>query len=249
MAGWVFQKVFICVNLRPSVVKNVLSESFRLRTVENSPRRTIMALMNPGQLQIRRATVDDLPALKTMWAASNWPVDELENRLTEFHIAESGGQFAGALGVQVLRQHALLHSEDYADFGVADESRKLFWERIQKIAANLGVFRLWTQETSPFWKGWGFQPPNPETLARLPEEWKNLEGRWLTLELKNEEAINQAIKTQFAGFMDAERRQTAKVADKARLLGWIITIAAFGFFIACLAYAGYLITHGHSPFR
>src|SRR5580700_9247820 len=100
-----------------------------------------MARMNPGQLQIRRATVDDLPALRAMWLAAQLPAAELEGRLTDFHVVESGGQFAGALGVQVLRQHGRLHSEDYADFSVADEARKLLWERIQKIAANLGVFR------------------------------------------------------------------------------------------------------------
>jgi N-acetylglutamate synthase-like GNAT family acetyltransferase len=206
-----------------------------------------MTEMNPGQLQIRRATVDDLPALKAMWLASNWAADELENRLTEFHIVESGGQFAGALGVQVLRQHARLHSEDYVDFSVADESRKLFWERIQKLAANLGVFRLWTQETSPFWKGWGFQPPNAETLARLPEEWKGLEGAWLTLELKNEDAINQAMKVQFAGFMDAEKKQTAKVVEQARFLRMLVIIAGFGIFLLCLCVAGYLIMHRSMP--
>lgn len=202
-----------------------------------------MASMNPGQINIRRATVDDLPALKAMWAASNWPVEELENRLTEFHVVESGGQFAGALGVQVLRQHALLHSEDYADFGVADAARKLFWERIQKIAANLGVFRLWTQETSPFWKRWGFQPPGPEILARLPEEWKDLQGQWLTLELKNEEAINRAIKVQFAGMKAAEQQQTASMMEKARILRGIIIFAGFGIFFACLCFAVYLMMH------
>src|SRR5580700_4598301 len=95
----------------------------------------IIAPMNPGQLQIRRATVDDLPALKTMWLAAQMPASELESRLTEFHVVVSGGQFAGALGVQVLRQHARLHSEDYANFAVADAARKLFFERIQVIAA------------------------------------------------------------------------------------------------------------------
>jgi len=200
-----------------------------------------MAEMNPGQLQIRRATVDDLPVLKAMWLASQWPVDELEGRLTEFHVVESGGQFAGALGLQVVRQHARFHSEDYADFGVADEARKLFWERFQKIAANLGVFRLWTQETSPFWKGWGFQPASTETLGRLPEEWKSLEGTWLTLELKNEDAINQAMKTQFAGFMDTEKKQTAKVVEQARFLRLLVIVAGFGIFFLCLCVAGYLI--------
>ena len=123
-----------------------------------------------------------------------------------------------------------MHSEDYANFAVADEARKLFWERIQKLAANLGVFRLWTQETSPFWKGWGFQPANPETLARLPEEWKNLEGQWLTLELKNEEAINRAMKIQFAGMMAEEQRQTARMVEHARFLRLLVIVGGFGIF-------------------
>jgi len=205
--------------------------------------------MNPGPIQIRRATVDDLPALKTMWLAAQWPVAELEGRLTEFHVVESGGQFAGALGVQVLRQHARLHSEDYADFSVADEARKLFWDRIQKLAANLGVFRMWTQETSPFWKGWGFQPANPEILARLPEEWKNLEGRWLTLELKNEEAINAALTNQFAGLMDAEKKQTARIMEQARMLRMFVIVAGFGIFFLCVGFAVYLIMHRQVSFR
>ena len=146
--------------------------------------------MNPGQLQIRRATVDDLPALRSLWLAAQLPADELESRLTEFQVVEADGVFAGALGLQILRQHARLHSEDYADFSVADAARELFWQRIQNLAANHGVFRVWTQETSPFWTRWGFQPANAETLERLPEEWKHLEARWLTLELKNEDAIH-----------------------------------------------------------
>lgn len=205
--------------------------------------------MNPGQLQIRRATVDDLPALKSLWLAANLPADDLENRLTEFQLVESGGQFAGALGLEVLRQHARLHSEDYADFSVADAARELFWERIQKIAANHGVFRIWTQETSPFWTHWGFQPANAEALARLPDEWKNLEGRWLTLELKNEDAIKKVLDTQFAGFMDAEKKQTERVAAQARKLRLLITLAGFAIFFVCLAVAVYLFMRRQGQFH
>ena len=197
--------------------------------------------MNPGPLQIRRATVDDLPALKTLWLAAQFPVADLENRLTEFHVVESGGQFAGALALEILRQHARLHSEDYADFSVADAARELFWERIQKLAANLGVFRVWTQETSPFWRHWGFQPVNAETLARLPDEWKGLEGRWLTLELKNEEAINKAWQSQLATFVDDEKEQTARVAAQARKLRLFLTIALLVFAAVCFAGAVFLL--------
>jgi N-acetylglutamate synthase-like GNAT family acetyltransferase len=210
------------------------------------------------QLHIRRATVDDLPALKALWLAAQLPADELESRLTEFQIVEADGKFAGAIGVQIVRQHARLHSEDYADFSVADAARELFLERIQKLAANLGVFRIWTQMTSPFWMQLGFQPANAEILARLPAEWKNLEGGlgapkrseggWLTLELKNEDAINAAFKNQFIGFMDSEKKQTAKVAESARKLKLFITITGFGIFFICVAVAVYLLIH-RNPFQ
>src|SRR5271154_6055601 len=125
--------------------------------------------MNPQTLRIRRATVDDRDALKSLWASMRLTADELEKRLTEFQVVEnSGGEVVGAIGIQISKQHALLHSEGYSDFGVADTARNLFWTRIQTLAANHGVFRIWTQERSPFWKSFGFQPPSVETLARLP---------------------------------------------------------------------------------
>jgi N-acetylglutamate synthase-like GNAT family acetyltransferase len=193
------------------------------------------------QLLTHRATVDDLPALRSLWLATYLPADELENRLTEFQVVEAGGVFAGAVGVQILRQHARLHSEDYADFSIADAARELFWERIQKLAANHGVFRVWTQEASPFWTRWGFQPANAEILERLPEEWKNLEGGWLTLELKNEDAIKAALGGQFAGFMDAEKKQTAAVAERARKIRTAFTVVFFAIGILCFAVAFYLL--------
>jgi N-acetylglutamate synthase-like GNAT family acetyltransferase len=197
--------------------------------------------MTSSALIVRRATVDDLPALRGLWQTARLPVDELEYRLTEFHVVEADGQFAGALGVQVVRQHARVHSEDYTDFAVADAARPLFWERIQKIAANLGVFRVWTQENSPFWARWGFQPPDAELIKRLPDEWKNLEGRWLTLELKDEEAINEVLKTQIAGLRDAEKESTDRVAGQARLLNSILAVLLFAFAAICFVMAGFLI--------
>ena len=209
--------------------------------------------MNPGSLLVRRATVDDLPALKALWLAARLPVDEYENRLTEFQVVEAGGAFAGAFGVQVVRDQLRFYAEDFTDFAVADAARELFWERLQKLAANHGVFRVWTQETSPFWTRWGLQPANAEILARLPEEWKALEGHpgaperskggWLTLELKNEDAINAALQNQFAGFMAAEKKSAAHLAERARQLKLFITITGFGIFFVCLVVAGWLLLH------
>ena len=183
--------------------------------------------------------------------------DVLETRLTEFQVVENHGEFAGAIGVQIVRTAALLHSEDYADFAVADAARELFWERIQTLAANHGVFRVWTQETSPFWTHWGFQAANAEILERLPEEWKNLEsrpgtperskGRWLTLELKNEDAIKEALGNEFSGFMESEKAKTSRVAAQAKKINLFIIITGFTVGIVGIAVAAYLFIH-HHPF-
>lgn len=202
--------------------------------------------MNSQGLRVRRATVDDLETLKGIWTSMRLPADELEGRLTEFQVAEFGGQIAGATGFQIAGRHALLHSEAYADFSLADASRELFLRRIESLAANHGVFRLWTQEHSPFWTHVGFQPASAEILGRLPEIWKASPGEWLTLELKNEEAVTTALATKFAGFMDAEKQQTARVSEKAKTLKTIITVVGFLIFFICMAILIYWFMHGHT---
>ena len=138
------------------------------------------------------------------------PADKLESRLTEFQVIESAdGQIAGAIGLQIIRQHALLHSEAYADFSVADAARQLFWERIQLIASHHGVFRLWTQENSPFWSRCGFRIVITESLVQLPEEWKRFEGKWYTLQLKNEAAL-ATLEKELTTFRESEKQRTAK---------------------------------------
>jgi N-acetylglutamate synthase-like GNAT family acetyltransferase len=201
--------------------------------------------MNPTQLSVRRATVDDLAALKKIWETMRFPADDLEKRLTEFQIVENaGGEIIGAIGIHIIRQHSLLHSEGYADFSLADAARNLFWIRIQTLASNHGVFRLWTQERSPFWKSFGFQPPAAEVLARLPVEWKNeFDGGWLTFQLKDEAVITAALEKEFAQFMAAEKRDTDRVAEQARTLKTIITVIGFVIGILSFGVAIYLLIH------
>jgi N-acetylglutamate synthase-like GNAT family acetyltransferase len=197
--------------------------------------------MSPTHLRVRRATTDDFQSLWSLWKSMRLPADGLEKRLTEFQVIETAdGQIAGAIGVQIIRQHALLHSEGYTDFSVADAARELFWERIQTIAAHHGVFRLWTQENSPFWVRWGFQPANAETLARLPEEWKRSEEKWLTIQLKDEEAI-ATLDKELAQFRELEKQRTAQTLDQARTMTTTITNIIFVAAIILFGVAIYLI--------
>ena len=201
--------------------------------------------MNPPSLRISRATTNDLPALRALWSEARLPADDLEKRLTEFQVVrDAAGRFVGAIGVQFSRQHALLHNEGFADFSLADAARDLFWERLQILASNHGVFRVWTQERSPFWKHFGFQPADAIVLARLPAKWRNeYDGAWLTFQLKNEDAITAALGTDFARFMESQRQETARVREKAKTVRAIVTVVGFAIGILCFAAAIYLALH------
>jgi N-acetylglutamate synthase-like GNAT family acetyltransferase len=205
--------------------------------------------MNQQSLRIRRATVDDLIKLKTLWASMRLSPDDLEKQLTEFQVVENpGGEVVGAIGIQFSRQHARLHSEAYSDYSIADAARQLFWERIQKLASHNGSFRVWTQERSPLWKSFGFQPPNAEVLRRLPDEWENeFDGGWLTLQLKNEEVIAAALEKEFAPFMTEEKLETRRISEKAKTLNTIITVVGFAIGILGIGTAIYLFLH-RNPF-
>jgi len=183
--------------------------------------------MNPSALRIRRATTDDFRSLQALWHSMRFPTEELEKRLTEFQVVETAdGQLAGAIGLEMTGQHGRLHSEGYTDFSMADTARELFWERIQTIAAHHGVLRLWTQETSPFWSRWGFQPAAAENLERLPGEWKHSAEPWLTFQLKDEAALAAAEK-ELAAFRESEEKRTAETLHQARAMTKTITGIAF----------------------
>ncbi|MDR3456314.1 MAG: hypothetical protein P4N60_02620 [Verrucomicrobiae bacterium] len=199
--------------------------------------------MNPQDLRIRRATVDDLNSLKAIWLSMQLPADQLESRLTEFQVVERDGEVLGAVGFQIVRTAGLLHNEGYSDFSVADAARQMFWDRIQTLASNHGVFRLWTQESSPFWLRWGFQPASQEDHARLPEEWKSSEEKWYTLELKNEAVINAVMEKQFSSFRSSEKQQTDAAMARAKTVTTVVAVFFFIVGFAGIGFAIYLFLH------
>jgi hypothetical protein len=119
---------------------------------------------------------------------------------------------------------------------------------IQTLASHNGVFRVWTQERSPFWKSYGFQPPAAEVLARLPAGWKNeFDGGWLTLQLKDEEVIAAAFEKEFAPFMAGEKLGTKRISEKAKTISTAVTVIGFAIGILGVGIAVYLFVH-RNPF-
>src|SRR5213594_3831243 len=88
-------------------------------------------------LQVRRATVDDIPKLITLWLQENLPCQDLEGRFKEFQVIENGnGGIAAAVGLQISGPEGRLHSEVFEDFGQADNLRGLLWDRLRTVAQN-----------------------------------------------------------------------------------------------------------------
>ena len=89
--------------------------------------------------RVRRATLDDLSALKALWESMRFSGADLEKGLTEFHIVESAdGKLLVAIALQIGDKSGRIHSEAFTDFGLAEELRQLLWERLQVIALNYG---------------------------------------------------------------------------------------------------------------
>jgi N-acetylglutamate synthase-like GNAT family acetyltransferase len=182
--------------------------------------------MTPTQYRVRRATLDDLPALKPLWQMMQFVPDELEKRLTEFQVAENqSGEVAGGIGFRMSGRQGCVHSEAYADFSVADIVRPLLWDRLQVLTSNHGIARLWTRETSPFWNHLGFQPATGEDLKNLPDIWAGEGPPWLTFKLKSEEAF-VSVEKELAILMQAEKARTAKLFQHARTIKMLATLLA-----------------------
>jgi len=196
--------------------------------------------MNPSDYQVRRATLDDIGALKALWQTMHFAEGELERRLTEFQVVEGPDhKIVGALGFQIAERQGRIHSETFADFAIADSIRPMFWTRLRSLAANHGIFRLWTQERAPFWTQTGFQTANDKSMVKLPSVWNEASSSWLTLQLKDEEAI-ASLEKEFSMFMESEKQRSAQALGQAKTLKTIVTIFAFLVALAIFAAAAYL---------
>jgi len=183
--------------------------------------------MSASTLRVRRATVEDLGTLRPLWTSMHLTATDLEPRITEFQIVETiDGSPMGGIGFQLADKHGQIHSEAFTDFGIADKARELYWNRIQTLASNHGILRLWMKETNPFWTGLGFKPADAEVLKRLPPVWNAEGSKWFTLQLKDEAAI-ASLEKELAMFMESEKQSSARVFERARVMKTIVTVIAF----------------------
>ena len=194
----------------------------------------------------RRATVDDLKPLVTLWRSAGFPVAELEKRFTDFQVAiDHNGRLSAAIGMRTAGQQGYLHSEAYIDFGFTDSVRPLLWKRVLTLANNIGLYRLWTLETAPFWKKEvGFDEAEPQNLEKLPAEFGPRDQPWLMLQLREEHAAPDHLEQQFQMFKEAQRAESDRMREQAKMLKILATIIAVILFFFVLFGGFYLLKHG-----
>jgi N-acetylglutamate synthase-like GNAT family acetyltransferase len=198
--------------------------------------------MSLGNYRVRRATLDDIGQLTSLWRLMQFPVEELARRVTEFQVAESADQqVVGAVGLQINERQGRFHSEGFTDFALADTLRPQLWDRLQSVAANHGLVRLWTMEQAPFWSHCGLAKADPESLEKLPAAWRPLPGQWLTLKLKEDIEEVISVDKEFALFMETERQRTERAFQQARILKFIATLIALVVLFLVMAGAFFVI--------
>jgi len=196
--------------------------------------------MSPANLQARRATVDDLGALRKLWEMMRYPAADLERQLTEFQVvADPAGAILGAVGFQIANRQGLIHSEAFEDFSQAEHARPALWNRLQALCTNHGVVRLWLRDASPFWTHNGFVAPTPAALEKLPESWNRSQPGWLTLQLRDEN-VQATLDKEFALFVASEKQRSAGILGQAKLVKTLVTGFALLICLAILAAAAYV---------
>jgi len=196
--------------------------------------------MTTTNLQVRRATVEDLQRLAPLWQQEHLSVSDLEKRFKEFQVIEAvGGELLGAIGFELAGPEGRLHSEVFAHADQSNALREKLWERAQVLASNHGLARLWTQLPAPFWQQNGFLSPSAETAAKKPAGFTGDARPWLCLQLKDESAPVASLDKEFALFKESERETTNRLFRQARVMKVIAAVVAFVVFFMVIVWAFY----------
>jgi N-acetylglutamate synthase-like GNAT family acetyltransferase len=168
----------------------------------------------------RRATVEDLPALQALWIEAGLPWEELEQFLGEFQVVpDETGALVAAIGLLVEGADGLLHTEAVAGRATdqADEWRSVLWRRIQIVARNQGIHRLWTQEDAPFWLT-VFAPAAAETVGASAAAFLGSDppAGWRLHELVNPAKARQLVDEQMAIWSAHQAQERVEFQRKTR---------------------------------
>lgn len=187
------------------------------------------------EVTVRRATLDDLEALRGLWLESLLPDYELEKRFTEFQVVtDEHGWILACLGLKVAGHHGLVHSLAIRRLDLKDGLLEGLWTRIHSLADTQGLYRLWVRDQAAHWETLGFQPPDPPVRRELPPAFGQAAEPWRTLKLREEPLKLVAAEEQLEAYLELERLKTERLVRRGRLLKLVATALAAGLLLLVL---------------
>ena len=191
---------------------------------------------SPPNYQSRRATLEDLPELRSLWHNAHLNLDDLEKRFTEFQLVTSPeGSIVGAVGLQMHKQQGLIHSETYIKPDLATEVRPLLWQRVLTVAKNNGLVRLWVLPIASFYREHGFTDVDDALRPKLPELFGNPAADWVSLKLKDEGQV-ASVEREFELFAMTQKQESERLVSQAQAF----KVIAYGLLFVVLAAIGVL---------
>jgi len=182
-------------------------------------------------VEIRRATLDDLPALRAFWKQSGQVAQE--KNLTEFQLAlDEAGKILGAVALKISQNQGLVHSGVIsldAPPGIEDK----LWERVQAASKNNGLYRLW--QKGDFFQTKGFQIAEAALREKLPPAFGEWNDRWQVMKLREETVLT--LEQELNLFAQAQQQSTARLMEQAR---WFKVFA----YILLLIFLGAILVAG-----
>ncbi len=187
--------------------------------------------MDSSDLTVRRATLDDLPTLLGLWEVNRLPALELERHLTEFQVvSRPDGVVVGAIGLRSCGAQGLVHSEAFYSPHLADSVRAAVWPRLQVVARNQRLGRLWLRgELSAGWEALGFKRAVPNDFKKLPPVLADDPGPWFTAPLVDETALAEVIEREVVVFQEEAKAENERLRRQALWFKWLAGLIAFGF--------------------
>lgn len=194
-------------------------------------RQAMVAPVDASPYTVRRANLDDLPALQGLWGIALLPALELERQLTDFQVVlRPDGILMGAVGLQIAGKQGLVHSEAYYSTQQAAEARPHAWNRLKVLAQNRGLVRLWQRgEIDAFWTGHGFRPASAEEQQQVPPGFATGNGPWSTLPLRDVPQLGSALERELELFHASEQEAADRLKRQATAIKWIGALIALGF--------------------
>lgn len=204
--------------------------------------------MSSAQLEARRATLDDLSGLRQLWQDSGVSDRSLEKRLTEFQIVEDfTDNIVACAGFQIAARQGFVDYFLCQNPEFRDSAQLLLWERIQALAQNHGLVRLWTQESGVFWSNQGFSEADDTLRSKIPSKFGESPEKWKTLQLRDESVNSLSWEQHLALLQQSQKKIARKTAERIRIARWFAGFVALVVLFAMIWLAWKMVNHVMVP--